>query len=231
MELNTQQLVERWLQLDQDEETRAEILQLLQQKNTTELEGRLRKRIAFGTAGLRSSMKAGFAHMNSLNVVTTSAGLADYALEQQQPAAQAGSTPLTVAIGYDGRHRSEKFARLAAATFLERGMGVLWFGRLVHTPMVPFAVTRYHAAAGVMITASHNPKNENGYKVYWSNGSQIIPPHDYGIAKAIEAVESVPSWDEGLVDRHPRVQHIYDEASKSYFESIRKLAKPEMELG
>lgn len=84
---------------------------------------------------------------------------------------------------------------MAAAAFLAKDFSVLWFGRPTHTPLVPFAVKHYGAEAGVMVTASHNPKEDNGYKVYWSNGCQIIPPHDSGIAAAIENEGEVLSWD------------------------------------
>jgi phosphoglucomutase len=216
-------LADRWLQLDRDTETRAEIEDLIAKQEAVELERRLRKRIAFGTAGLRSSMKAGFAHMNSLNVLTTSIGLANY-IRQTSSTTSAQS----VVIGYDGRYRSKKFASLAAAAFLQNGLKVLWFDRLVHTPLVPFTVSCYGAAAGVMVTASHNPKNDNGYKVYWANGSQIIPPHDIGIAKAIAAVQEIPEslWDESLVESHSEVESIYNDASNAYFEQIRALAGP-----
>ncbi|KAK3708998.1 hypothetical protein LTR37_011162 [Vermiconidia calcicola] len=213
-------LAERWLELDRDQSTRKEIQDLLHANDKVELEKRLRKRIAFGTAGLRASMKAGFAHMNSVIVLQASHGLAQYILNQQQTHEKGD---LSVVLGYDARYNSEKFARLAAAAFLEKGFKVLWFGQLVHTPMVPFAVNHYAAAAGVMVTASHNPKNDNGYKVYWSNGCQIIPPHDAGIAAAINAVASVDTWDTTKVDQDPGVEHIFDEAKAAYFDSIREL--------
>jgi phosphoglucomutase len=221
-----QSLADRWLQLDRDAETRAEIDDLVARQDAVELERRLRKRIAFGTAGLRSSMKAGFAHMNSLNVLTTSIGLAKYIRQTSS-----NSSTQSVVIGYDGRYRSKKFASLAAAAFLQNGLKVFWFDRLVHTPLVPFSVSYYGAAAGVMVTASHNPKHDNGYKVYWANGSQIIPPHDIGIAKAIDAVQEIPesAWDESLVETHSHVETIYLDANKAYFERIRALAGPATE--
>ncbi len=134
-------LATRWLQQDRDPDTRREIEALIAADDGTELERRLRKRIAFGTAGLRSSMKAGYAHMNSLTVLQASQGLADYILAQRQLQGTSGRP--TVVIGYDARHNSQKFARLAAGAFLAKGFGVLWFGILVHTPMVPFAVSHF----------------------------------------------------------------------------------------
>lgn len=218
-----EKLAHRWLELDQDEETKKEIQELLMDKNVEGLESRLRKRIAFGTAGLRASMKAGFAHMNSLTVLQASQGLADYILQQRS---RDPPEDLNIIVGYDARHNSEKFARLAAAAFLSKGIEVLWFGQLVHTPLVPFAVSEYKAAAGVMVTASHNPKDDNGYKVYWSNGCQIIPPHDSGIAAAIDTVDSIASWDETLVDTHPNVKRIFTEAAKSYIGHVTELVWP-----
>ncbi|EMF12859.1 phosphoglucomutase-2 [Sphaerulina musiva SO2202] len=220
----TTELAERWLTQDKDAETRSQIEDLLRKNDSAELELRLRNRIAFGTAGLRASMKAGFAHMNSLTVLTASHGLADYVLQQHKH-----TTPvdqLAIAVGFDARYNSEKFARLAAASFLQKGLKVLWFEQICHTPMIPFAVSHYQAAAGVMVTASHNPKNDNGYKVYWSNGSQIIPPHDAGIAKAIDEVKEILTWDTTLVDGHERVQNVFSEASKLYLDRVRELVWP-----
>ena len=161
-------LTREWLRLDKDEATRKEILELVKQDNVKELELVLASRLTFGTAGLRARMGAGFSRLNSLTIIQTSQGLAQYLIEQgSATAATAG-----VVIGYDARHNSGKFAQLAAAAFIAKGIRVLWFEHLVHTPMVPFAVKHFHADAGIMITASHNPKQDNGYKVYGSNACQ-----------------------------------------------------------
>lgn len=215
-------LAQRWLDLDKDEVSRKEISGLLEAGNEAELEKRLRTRIAFGTAGLRSSMKAGFAHMNSLTVLQASHGLADYVLSTSENT----SVKHSVVIGYDARYNSEKFARLAAAAFLSKGIKVYWFGQLVHTPMVPYSVGLYKASAGIMVTASHNPKNDNGYKVYWTNGSQIIPPRDSGIAKAISAIQAIDTWDPEVVDKHENVERIFSQANKEYLGSLRELVWP-----
>ena len=165
---NVEALAEEWLRLDRDESTRTEILELLEQKDVKHLESLLASSLTFGTAGLRARMGAGLSRLNSLTIIQTSQGLARYLLEEgKTSAATAG-----VVIGYDGRRNSRKFAELAAAAFIAKGIRVLWYEELVHTPMVPFAVKQYHAAAGIMITASHNPKYDNGYKVYGSNACQ-----------------------------------------------------------
>jgi phosphoglucomutase len=189
------ELAEAWLRLDEDKTTADEIYKLLVQGNGDELEKRLRTRIAFGTAGLRGPMQAGFACMNSLTVIQASQGLAAYLLKAEERVKHRG-----VVIGRDARHNSEKFAKLTAAAFAAKGIKVWWYEIPTHTPMVPFGVRELDAAAGVMITASHNPARDNGYKVYWSNGCQIIPPHDTGIAKAILENLKPVSWDTSVVD-------------------------------
>lgn len=214
-------LAKRWLEVDRDDATRKEIEGLVVARDETQLESRLRTRIAFGTSGLRSKMAAGFAHMNAYTVLQASQGLADYILAQHDGR---GRHRLSVVVGHDARHNSEKFARLAAGAFLAKGLHVLWFDRLVHTPLVPFAVGQYKAAAGVMVTASHNPKADNGYKVYWSNGCQIIPPHDKGISKAIGEVQRIESWNEAAVNDHPLVARIFPEATAAYYNALGKLA-------
>ena len=146
--------------------------------------------LAFGTAGLRARMGAGFSCINCLTIIQTSQGLAKYLLKEHNNAQTAG-----VVIGYDARHYSKHFAELAAAAFIAKGIKVWWYEDLVHTPMVPFAVQHLSAAAGVMITASHNPGQDNGYKVYGSNGCQINSPVDEKIAAFIlESLEPI-TWN------------------------------------
>ena len=189
------ELAEEWLRLDKDKSTTDEIYHLLVKGDAAELDRRLRPRIAFGTAGLRGPMQAGFACMNSLTVIQASQGLAAYLLKTEKDAKKRG-----VVIGRDARHNSEKFAKLAAAAFVAKGIKVWWYETPSHTPLVPFGVRELGAVAGVMVTASHNPARDNGYKVYWENGCQIIPPHDAGIAEAIlENLEPV-SWDTSVID-------------------------------
>lgn len=136
--------------------------------------------LIFGTAGLRARMEAGFSRMNCLTIVQTSQGLADYILKSDSGSAAAG-----IVVGYDARHNSRKFAELAATVFTTKGIKVWWYEDLAHTPLVPFGVKILDAAAGIMVTASHNPAQDNGYKVYGSNGCQINSPVDAQIAAAI----------------------------------------------
>ena len=133
-------------------------------------------------------MGAGWARLNSLTIVQTSQGLAQYLLDQ-------GQASRGVVIGYDARHKSRAFAELCAATFDATSIPVSLFEHLVHTPLVSFAVKALGAAAGIMITASHNPARDNGYKVYASNACQIIPPADEQIAASILRNLEPTTWN------------------------------------
>ncbi|EPS42470.1 hypothetical protein H072_3595 [Dactylellina haptotyla CBS 200.50] len=220
-----EQLVQDWLELDQYEPTRKEIQDLVAQKNNGELESRLRTRIAFGTAGLRSSMQSGFAHLNPLTIIQASQGLASYIL------ANLASFPAhkqkAVIIGHDHRHNSSLFAKLTALAFVLKGVKVFFLDEIVHTPLVPFGVGLLDAMAGVMITASHNPARDNGYKVYWSNGCQIIPPTDEGIAQAIEEnlrpVEG--AWDTQVLEGSELVEKVKGKVETAYFQKLGQMVE------
>ncbi|OQV17026.1 Phosphoglucomutase-2 [Hypsibius exemplaris] len=184
-----QQRLAEWLQWDQNETTKAEIARLLAENDVEQLKSRLLTRLAFGTAGLRGSMGPGFAHMNDLVIIQTSQGLAKYLLQSIPTIKDSG-----VVIGFDNRHNSARFAQLTAAVFLSQSIPVFLYSKICPTPFVPFAVLQLRCSAGVMVTASHNPKEDNGYKVYWENGAQITAPHDKGIAAAI--LENMAPWAE-----------------------------------
>ncbi|KDR81365.1 hypothetical protein GALMADRAFT_239221 [Galerina marginata CBS 339.88] len=208
-------LVDEWLLLDPNPETRNEIQTLWNRCDIDELEKRLRTRIDFGTAGLRGRMEAGWSRMNDLIILQTSQGLSEYILQHVEMARDRG-----LVVGYDHRHHSEHWAILTANIFVAKGIKVYLLRGFNHTPMVPFAVKKLNAACGVMITASHNPKQDNGYKVYWENAVQIVPPHDKGISIAIQtnlrsqpAVEDASS-SELLLDL---TEHLRSE----YFEYLR----------
>jgi len=182
--------VKTWLDRDPDPETRAELQKLVRDGKDAEIADRFRARLEFGTAGLRGVLGAGPNRMNRLVIRETSAGLAVYLLAQIPGAAERG-----VVVGYDGRRGSAVFAEDTAAVLAASGLRVHLFDRNVPTPVCAFAVRDLKAAAGVVVTASHNPPEYNGYKVYWENGAQIIPPHDSGIGAAIaKAAESQIPW-------------------------------------
>ncbi|KAJ3842905.1 hypothetical protein F5878DRAFT_606469 [Lentinula raphanica] len=213
-----EELVDSWLQVDQNEATRTEIQSLWKKGDTKELERRMRPRIEFGTAGLRGKMEAGWARMNDLIIIQASQGLCQYVLQEVKDAKTRG-----IVIGHDHRYNSERWAQLTAAVFLESGMKVYLYRELVHTPMVPFGVKKMNAACGVMITASHNPKNDNGYKVYWENAVQIISPHDVGISQSIKANFAPKTWSVEQVHSSTNCVDVTEQMRKSYFSEIEKL--------
>lgn len=181
--------VESWLKLDTNPDSRATISQMAVH-DRERLAKVMQPRIAFGTAGLRAEMGPGFALMNSVTVTQASQGLAKYTEATVDNAKERG-----IVIGHDHRHNSKQFAEDIARTFSHAGFK-LHFLAEVHTPMVPFAITHLRAACGVMVTASHNPGKDNGYKVYWENACQIIAPHDRGISDHIDA--NLDLWDSKL---------------------------------
>jgi len=185
-------LAEAWLAQDPDPETRAELAALVDGARAgdaaaaEQLADRFDARLAFGTAGLRGEIAAGPNRMNRVLVSQAAAGLAAYLLERARP----GETP-SVVIGYDGRKNSAVFARDSAEIMAGAGVRAVLLPQLLPTPVLAFAVRHLDATAGVMVTASHNPPNDNGYKVYLGGehgGSQIVSPADAEIAAAIHHV-------------------------------------------
>ncbi len=174
-----------WMAADPDPSTRAQTQALIDAEDADGLAECFGQRLQFGTAGIRGAMGPGPGRMNRALIRQVTAGLARYLLASQPDAAARG-----VVVGFDGRHLSDVFAADAAAVLTAAGIKVLAFSAVVATPVLAHAVTFTGAAAGVMVTASHNPPADNGYKVYWGNGAQIIPPHDAGISAAIDAIGS-----------------------------------------
>jgi len=179
-----------WHDEDPDADTRAELAALLDRAEEREhaaaadaLADRFGGQLEFGTAGIRGVLGAGPMRMNRVLVRKVSAGLAAYLLEHAPRAVERG-----VVIGYDARTLSREFAEDTARVLAGAGLRVALATRPWPTPTTAWAVLDRYAAAGVMVTASHNPPEYNGYKVYWGNGAQIIPPHDVGIAAAIANV-------------------------------------------
>jgi len=187
----------RWLAEDPDPDTRAELAGLLERAESSDeaaladLEDRFSGKLEFGTAGLRGTLGAGPNRMNRAVVIRAAAGLAAYVR------AHGGSS---VVVGYDARHKSEQFARDTCAVMVGAGLRAMVLPRPLPTPVLAFAIRHLGVDAGVMVTASHNPPQDNGYKVYLGDGAQIVPPTDAEISAAIDAVgalDAVPRADAG----------------------------------
>ena len=179
------QAARAWHDQDPDPVTRQELEALIADANEDALRQRFGSRLAFGTAGLRGELGAGPNRMNRVLVAQAALGLANYLKKKF-----AGTTP-TVAIGFDGRINSDVFARDSAEIMAAAGIGVLLFDDYVPTPLLAFAVKHRGLSAGVMVTASHNPPRDNGYKVYLggaNGGGQIVSPTDAEIAAEIDLV-------------------------------------------
>lgn len=212
-----------WLAEDPDPDTAAELRQILDRNDEAALRDRFGMRLEFGTAGLRGIIGAGPNRFNRSVVIRTTAGLARYLLDNVPDARERG-----VVVGYDGRRLSKEGAADAAAVLAGHGIPALVFTRLAPTPLTAFAVVHAGAAAGIMITASHNPPEYNGYKVYWGNGAQIVPPHDQGISAAIDAVgplPRIPRLDEAEARRKGLRRDLGDEMVEAYFAAIRQLSR------
>ncbi|XP_038055710.1 glucose 1,6-bisphosphate synthase-like [Patiria miniata] len=209
--------IKQWLEWDKNMATRQEVVELVSNHSTKVLHERFDTRIAFGTAGLRAAMEAGPARINDLTIIQTGQGLVRY-LESVNPECKSQG----VIIGYDARHCSRRYADLTAAIMLQAGLPVFLFSKIVPTPFVAYAIKKLGAAAGVMVTPSHNPRGDNGYKVYWGNGAQIIPPHDSGIAKQIKANLEPwqTSWDTSIVETSPMKKDPLDEIMQVYLEDM-----------
>lgn len=174
-------IAEAWMAEDPDPETREATAAMLDDEAL--LKARFGARLQFGTAGLRGPIGPGPNAMNRSLVRRVSAGLGTYVAEVAP-----GSS---IVIGFDGRKNSDVFAEDTARVLAGLGFTVLLFDHVCPTPRLAHAVVRLGASAGVMVTASHNPPADNGYKVYWSNGAQIVPPHDRGISAAIDRIGSL----------------------------------------
>jgi phosphomannomutase len=213
----------RWARDDPDPKTRAELEALLSSPDPTktDLADRFAGWLEFGTAGLRGVLGAGPNRMNRAVVLRTTRGLAEEVLATFPDATDKG-----VVIGYDGRHYSREFAIDTALVLAAAGIHAHLFEGVAPTPLTAYAVTRLGAVAGVMVTASHNPPEYNGYKAYWRNGAQIIPPTDERIAARIAKAppaKDVPRLDMEGARARGLVTTVPASVTASYLEAVREL--------
>ena len=201
-----------WLMEDPDPDTRAELQALLEAGDTAGLTDRFGSRLEFGTAGLRGALGAGPNRMNRVVVTRAAAGLAAYT---------AGHGGGSVVVGYDARHKSDVFARDTAEVMAGAGLRAWVLPRPLPTPVLAFAVRHLGADAGVMVTASHNPPQDNGYKVYLGDGSQIVPPADAEISADITAAGPLAG-----VPRSDRWETLGEDLLEAYLDRVASLVDP-----
>lgn len=210
--------IKEYLHWNKDDEAEKEIIQLTEANDIKTLSNLFLKRLEFGTAGLRGRMGPGYSQMNDLVIIQTGQGLLKYLLETVNDLHDTG-----IVIGYDGRYHSKRFAELTAAIFINEGVKVYMYSQVCPTPLVSYAILKYNCSSGVMVTASHNPKEDNGYKVYGKNGAQIIPPHDKLIQKLIlnNLEPWKTSWDTSKIYSSALFKDPLDEVMTSYFNIIK----------
>ena len=206
-----------WLGNDYDEETRTEVKRMLDADDKTELIESFYKDLEFGTGGLRGIMGAGTNRMNIYTVGAATQGLANYLKE-----AFADLPEIKVVVGHDVRNNSRKFAELVANVFSANGIKVYLFENFRPTPELSFAIRHLGCQSGVNITASHNPKEYNGYKAYWSDGAQIIAPHDVNIIANVEAIKSVK--DIKFQGDPSKIEIIGEEIDNAFLTAIKGLS-------
>ena len=202
-----------WKTYELDEETRSEIERLEKEDEKLFIDS-FYSDLEFGTGGLRGVMGVGSMRMNKYTVGMTTQGLANYILKHHAQVGGGGS----VAIAYDSRNNSSYFANIAAEILAKNGIHVYLFSELRPTPLLSFTVRELKCTAGIVITASHNPKEYNGYKVYWSDGGQILPPHDGGIITEVKI--AMTGKDANALQDAPSVQDSAKDASQDLSENL-----------
>jgi phosphoglucomutase len=175
-----------WLEGNYDSDTKKEVRRMLDNENKTDLIDAFYRDLEFGTGGLRGIMGVGTNRMNIYTVGSATQGLSNYLKTQF-----AGLPEIKVVIGYDNRNNSRLFAETAANVFSANGIRVYMFDDLRPTPEMSFAIRELGCQSGIILTASHNPKEYNGYKAYWNDGGQLIPPHDVDVIKEVDKIKSV----------------------------------------
>lgn len=212
---DVQERIDQWLHGSYDDRTKAEVRKL-QQTDPKALLDAFSSDLTFGTGGMRGLMGVGTNRLNVYTIQMATQGLANYLLKQKK------GPHVSVVIGFDSRHHSEEFAWNAACVLAGNHITVYLLTELRPTPFVSFACRYKKADAAIMITASHNPKEYNGYKVYWSDGAQVVHPHDSGIVEEANHIKG--SEQIKLTDKHsPLIKTLRDELDKPYLDAIRSL--------
>lgn len=205
-----------WLNGNYDVETKAEVQHLLDNEDKRPLIDAFYKDLEFGTGGLRGIMGAGSNRMNKYTVGSATQGLSNYLLKEFDSLDE-----IKVVIGHDCRNNSRRFAEIAAGIFSANGIRVYLFEDLRPTPEVSYAIRKLGCQSGIMITASHNPKEYNGYKAYWNDGAQVLGPHDKNIIAEVNRISSVDEIHfEGNSDL---IEIIGKDMDKAFIEEVKRL--------
>ncbi|MEP3389414.1 MAG: phospho-sugar mutase [Reichenbachiella sp.] len=216
MEENIKKSIDTWLNSNIDEADKTALKELVASGNETELVDSFYKDLEFGTGGLRGIMGLGSNRMNKYTVGSATQGLANY-INIQFPNEEA-----SVAIAHDSRNNSDFFAQIVADILSANGIKVYLFDELRPTPELSFAIRELGCKSGIVVTASHNPKEYNGYKVYWEDGAQIIAPHD---TKIIEEVRKITSFDQIKFEANTDlIQSIGKDIDDRYLAEMSKLS-------
>ena len=206
-----------WLTDGYDAETQSEVRRMLEADDKTDLIESFYKDLEFGTGGLRGIMGAGSNRMNIYTVGAATQGLANYLKE-----AFADRDEISVAVGHDVRNNSRKFAEIVADIFSANGIKVYRFDSFRPTPELSYAIRKLGCQSGVNITASHNPKEYNGYKAYWADGAQIIAPHDVNIINHVNSIKSVKEIK--FQGDKSKIEIIGEEIDKQYLDAVHTLS-------
>ena len=205
-----------WLNGNYDVETKAEVERMLINEDKRPLIDAFYKDLEFGTGGLRGIMGAGSNRMNKYTVGAATQGLSNYLREEF-----AGLEEIRVVVGHDCRNNSRRFAEIAAGIFSANGIKVYLFEDLRPTPEVSYAIRKLGCQSGIMITASHNPKEYNGYKAYWNDGAQVLAPHDKNIIAEVNRISSV---DEIHFEGNSElIEIIGKDMDRAFIEEVKKL--------
>ncbi|GHT48812.1 phosphomannomutase [Spirochaetia bacterium] len=212
---------------ERDDHFRSEVEKLLAGEDYKELEDRFYKNLEFGTGGLRGVIGGGFNRMNTFVVKSATQGLATYLINAKPEKAKSGK--LSAVIAYDSRHFSPEFAEGAALIFAANGIKTYLFSGLRPTPELSFAIRKFGADTGIVVTASHNPPQYNGYKAYWDDGAQVIEPHDVGIIKEVNAVKEIKEIDKKTAIDKGLLKIIDKEIDEPFWEMIKShLFRPDL---
>jgi phosphoglucomutase len=209
-----QNKVNEWLTGAYDEDTKSGIKNM-QENDPNELEDAFYRNLEFGTGGLRGVMGVGTNRMNKYTIGMATQGFSNYLKKQVEG-------EIRVAIAHDSRNNSRFFAEITASVFAANGCKVFLFEALRPTPELSFAIRHLNCSAGVVCTASHNPKEYNGYKAYWNDGAQLVPPHDKNVIKEVEAIASVNEvkW----TGNESNIEIIGKEIDEAYLKMLKELS-------